>query len=86
MPLGDDENIKLGRALPWVASPRIDAKIGATGLHIVAALSQVFVDNIAKLKALFQRRCCLEKGLKVQLFSIGKHLDPGSVQEISCFH
>jgi hypothetical protein len=82
----DDENIKLSRALSRMASPRIDAKIGAAGLDIVAALSQVFVDNIAKLKALFQRRCRLEKSLKVQLFPLGKYLDPGAVQEIGGFH
>ena len=82
----DDENIKLGGALSRMASPGIDAKIGAAGLDIVAALSQVFVDNIAKLKALFPRRRRLEKSLKVQLSPLGKHLDPGAVQEIGCFH
>jgi hypothetical protein len=82
----DDENIKLGGALSGVSSPGIDAKIGAAGLDIVAALSQVFVDNIAKLKALFPRRRRLEKSLKVQLFPLGKYLDPGAVQEIGGFH
>jgi hypothetical protein len=80
--LGYDEDIKLSGAFSRLASSGIDAKIRATWLNIVAALSQVLVDHIAKLKALFQRRSRLEERSEVQAVFAGEHPDTAAVQEV----
>ena len=67
-------------------SPGVDPKIRSAGLDIVAALPQIFVDHIAELEALFQRRSFLEESPEIQLFSFPDYLDPRSVQEIGSFH